>query len=68
MIADRPVRTSVKYPALEKFINCMYLSENKRSLLKFFSGYIVENSEKTMIEIETLVIAGGFESSELHKQ
>lgn len=44
-----------------KFRNFLKLSENKRSLLKFVSGYFLEHSVDQQVE-ETLIIAGGFEN------
>lgn len=48
-----------------KFRNFLKLSENKRSLLKFLSGYLLEHSADQLQIEETLIIAGGFESPEL---
>lgn len=48
-----------------KFRNFLKLSENKRSLLKFVSVYILENSADQLQMEETMIIAGGFENPEL---
>lgn len=48
-----------------KFRNFLKLSENKRSLLKFISGYLLEHSAEQLKIEETLIIAGGFENPEL---
>jgi hypothetical protein len=48
-----------------KFKMFLNLSENKRSLLKFLSNYLLEHSGNHLKEQEVLIIAGGFEDRNL---
>lgn len=48
-----------------KYRDFLKLSDNKRSLLKFLTSFLLERSSEKLNRDETLIIAGGFENFEM---